>query len=861
MPRYNEGEHLVARNYEQMPPIIKSYEAKNAKFLSNIVNIKKNINNDELKKNFNSKDEQGNNILHLLINNSLNEYELIKRIQLIPNIEQLINTINSNGQSPLHLLCKKQYYDTYKIINNKLNDKNIDNDDEEIIKIYNAINSTKPIDINKINGNNKNNKKSKIKIDYLIQDKKGRIPLSLLLKGININEINNINNNKLLSKNITSKEINNKDLLLKIFNDIDIDTDNDYKEYIFNKFENKPNLFNIIVNNKYKTKFINTEFFNEYMKKVTIDQIKNKFVDFYTIDNYLKKDNTGKYIKDINNNYIINEYDSKDYYNICCNYIYKKIFNIATNPYNNSNNVIIIKKLLSYFIYKNISNNDDNDNDDDDNDKNNNMLQENCIDYILNKNDKNDTTNIININEFNDAEQHNLINIINNRPEYFINLIKFILFINNNELFEHLKNNLMNNLRYDTYLCHKYIQYHIYQLNNNIDIDDIINDINNTDIYTDYKIKCDFFQNGVFNTGDGDINNPQCAINLNTLINPNYTVTVGGIEMTKGVSQIIDDTQRNEIIKRNIIILLKIVDIFYEYSNDIFDKRKFTYFKYCLINCYNKNDTYGDYSYIFDSNAQDIYFDRLLENPTNQTYIFNTTTNQFTQIINGTDKYNLTNINDILTIQSLINLFNTFKELYKLIDVDDLYLNETRVKQQHTEPGPGHNIEWGDFLIINNSKISLQNNYKRVNPTVYINHIKNSLIFKFMFFCINFYYLIIGDKYKYNITDTRVEKKDINDINNYNGQCNEKYYIYTNNLDCKLDFNKNFIPDLLHNNELKNNDIENSKSYDEPIKYKIGEEEKTYEELIDIANKKSKEIFKSKETFINNLLMEGNKNK
>ena len=86
------------------------------KFFETIDNLNKPFKFNESKFGLDVRDENGNSILHRIIINSLNEQELLNKIQFIPNIETLINTINFKQQTPLHLLCKYQYYESYLLL-------------------------------------------------------------------------------------------------------------------------------------------------------------------------------------------------------------------------------------------------------------------------------------------------------------------------------------------------------------------------------------------------------------------------------------------------------------------------------------------------------------------------------------------------------------------------------------------------------------------------------------------------------------------------------------------------------------------------------------------------------------------------
>ena len=96
-------DNLISKNYQQMISVPGSQNNELNKFFETIDNLNKPFKFNESKFGLDVRDENGNSILHRIIINSLNEQELLNKIQFIPNIETLINTINFKQQTPLHL--------------------------------------------------------------------------------------------------------------------------------------------------------------------------------------------------------------------------------------------------------------------------------------------------------------------------------------------------------------------------------------------------------------------------------------------------------------------------------------------------------------------------------------------------------------------------------------------------------------------------------------------------------------------------------------------------------------------------------------------------------------------------------------
>ena len=272
------------------------------KFFETIDNLNKPFKFNESKFGLDVRDENGNSILHRIIINSLNEQELLNKIQFIPNIETLINTINFKQQTPLHLLCKYQYYESYLLLKKTLEGSEIDylKEEENIIR-YLKKDDTLTITKNKSKG---------IGIRYDVLDYKNRLPLSYLVVGVDIdkikckcsdeamkaiNDFKNIDKNKLnINKmkqyfyecnfavetpnadgNITERKINDNDITLvaaappaaavrgKVPNDLiyNITISDD------NKVESNEFIHNLILNNKFMHRYINKNFFTDIINE------------------------------------------------------------------------------------------------------------------------------------------------------------------------------------------------------------------------------------------------------------------------------------------------------------------------------------------------------------------------------------------------------------------------------------------------------------------------------------------------------------------------------------------------------------------------------------------------------------------
>ena len=297
---------LIPKNYQEMISIPGNQDNELNKFFETIDNLNKPIKLNESKFGLNIRDENGNSILHRIIINSLNEQELLNKIQFIPNIETLINTVNFKHQSPLHLLCKYQYYQAYLLLKNTLEGNEIkylqeEKDIETLIKGVSSIITKKD--------------KGKEDIKYDILDSKNRLPLSYLVMGVDIDKIRA--SNVLIPEDIKSTDIN-LNRMMEYFNgkkncddDANIGTnlkfDNDIdKKYVDN------DIYHLVLNNKYVKRYINNSFIEDIYenttKTVPYDRFANINVDNMSTLNYFIKDKTIKSISTVNYYFVFSKY-------------------------------------------------------------------------------------------------------------------------------------------------------------------------------------------------------------------------------------------------------------------------------------------------------------------------------------------------------------------------------------------------------------------------------------------------------------------------------------------------------------------------------------------------------------------------
>ena len=297
---------LIPKNYQEMISIPGNQDNELNKFFETIDNLNKPFKLNESKFGLNIRDENGNSILHRIIINSLNEQELLNKIQFIPNIETLINTVNFKHQSPLHLLCKYQYYQAYLLLKNTLEGNEIDylkeeKDIEILIKSDSSIITKKD--------------KGEEDIRYDILDSKNRLPLSYLVMGVDIDKIRA--SNVLIPENIKSTDINLIQMM-EYFNgkkncddDKNIETNLKFNNDIDNEYV-KNDIYHLILNNKYVKRYINNSFIKDIyentIKTVPYDRFANINVDNMSTLNYFIKDKTIKSISTTNYYLVFSKY-------------------------------------------------------------------------------------------------------------------------------------------------------------------------------------------------------------------------------------------------------------------------------------------------------------------------------------------------------------------------------------------------------------------------------------------------------------------------------------------------------------------------------------------------------------------------
>ena len=306
---------LIPKNYQEMISIPGNQDNELNKFFETIDNLNKPFKLNESKFGLNIRDENGNSILHRIIINSLNEQELLNKIQFIPNIETLINTVNFKHQSPLHLLCKYQYYQAYLLLKNTLEGNEIkylqeEKDIETLIKGVSSIITKKD--------------KGKEDIRYDILDSKNRLPLSYLVMGVDIDKIRA--SNVLIPEDIKSTD-SNLNKMMKYFNektncndDANIETNLKFNNEIDKKYVDN-DIYHLVLNNKYVKRYINNSFIDDIWQNTTrsvpYDRFSNIDVDNMSTLNYFIKDD--KTIKSIS---------TVDYYFVFSKYINNKLISL-----------------------------------------------------------------------------------------------------------------------------------------------------------------------------------------------------------------------------------------------------------------------------------------------------------------------------------------------------------------------------------------------------------------------------------------------------------------------------------------------------------------------------------------------------
>ena len=298
---------LIPKNYQEMISIPGNQDNELNKFFETIDNLNKPFKLNESKFGLNIRDENGNSILHRIIINSLNEQELLNKIQFIPNIETLINTVNFKHQSPLHLLCKYQYYQAYLLLKNTLEGNEInylqeEKDIETLIKGVSSIITKKD--------------KGKEDIKYDILDSKNRLPLSYLVMGVDIDKIRA--SNVLIPEDIKSTD-SNLNKMMEYFNgktncddDANIKTNLKFDNEIDKKYVDN-DIYHLILNNKYVKRYINKSFIEDIYenttKTVPYDRFANINVDnMSTLNYFIKDDKTIKSISTIDYYFVFSKY-------------------------------------------------------------------------------------------------------------------------------------------------------------------------------------------------------------------------------------------------------------------------------------------------------------------------------------------------------------------------------------------------------------------------------------------------------------------------------------------------------------------------------------------------------------------------
>lgn len=298
---------LIPKNYQEMISIPGNQDNELNKFFETIDNLNKPFKLNESKFGLNIRDENGNSILHRIIINSLNEQELLNKIQFIPNIETLINTVNFKHQSPLHLLCKYQYYQAYLLLKNTLEGNEInylkeEKDIEILIKSDSSIITKKD--------------KGEEDIRYDILDSKNRLPLSYLVMGVDIDKIRA--SNVLIPEDIKSTDIN-LNRMMEYFNgktncddDANIKTNLKFDKTIDNNYVDN-GIYHLVLNNKYVKRYINKSFIEDIYenttKTVPYDRFANINVDnMSTLNYFIKDDKTIKSISTVNYYLVFSKY-------------------------------------------------------------------------------------------------------------------------------------------------------------------------------------------------------------------------------------------------------------------------------------------------------------------------------------------------------------------------------------------------------------------------------------------------------------------------------------------------------------------------------------------------------------------------
>ena len=303
-----------------MAPMPNNKNANINKLFGKIDNITSKEQYDRLHVPINIKDENGDSILHHILIHALDEEQALMKIKSIDKIETLINTTNKKGQTPMHLICKYQYYDTFNYIVDKCENKKGTVGTKEF-ELENG-------DID-IEGGAKD---EEIKINYIAFDNKRKTPFNYLLHGVLYNKSNDKTNVlKEFTKDLIKKtNVKSFDLLKK--------------RYIQMSFDN----------NDINIRFINDDFIKKYIEKIgkKMHLLMNTYVDNRQLKQFISK--SGNLYTFENNTYqnIENIINHLFYVNI--SNIYDLRYFIYTKklrqliPKNNSQNAM---KLISLLLY------------------------------------------------------------------------------------------------------------------------------------------------------------------------------------------------------------------------------------------------------------------------------------------------------------------------------------------------------------------------------------------------------------------------------------------------------------------------------------------------------------------------------
>lgn len=311
----------IPKNYQTMPPILGNKNANVNKFFGKIDNMNEKIKLNERIIQLTSRDEDGNTILHRLIINSLNEDEVIGKIKLIPEIETLINNVNNKGQTSLHLICKNQYYEVFKLLKGLSIGEREEKEAEEINEVIDVVidDDAKKREMKIMIPMNKST--SKNEFNFFAVDKHNKIPFMYLLKGVEKDKVKVCDKDKIK----TNKYCLN---LVEIVDNITNSNDTfkgKTKERLFEYGLKEGDIDKcefLIINDKLEERFINKAFFDEYVSVIENESNIEKFIEEYVDNRQMKC-----FVK--NKNLIT--YEPNSYWYSICNYIVHKNKSIDDN--------------------------------------------------------------------------------------------------------------------------------------------------------------------------------------------------------------------------------------------------------------------------------------------------------------------------------------------------------------------------------------------------------------------------------------------------------------------------------------------------------------------------------------------------